>query len=307
VREACPSSCEVFRSGGDEFAVVLTAGGPEEALGIARRIVALWREQENAADQVSVDVSVGVASLPARLTDADGALEAARHARKIARASSVDKVSVFDGLGPDGYDPRTLRMALRDRARRDALVDLARVADARDETARAHSQRVATLATAFAEALGMPADECGRIHSAALVHDVGKIGVPRRLLTRPGGLSEQEWDEVRAHPGLGSRMLASAGMADLAAVVRSHHERWDGTGYPDGLAGPDIPADARLIAVCDAFETLLSPRPYREAHDVEGALAEIEMQAGRQFDPVMAERFARLVRSRPEVVPGPAL
>ena len=158
-----------------------------------------------------------------------------------------------------------------------------------------HAVSVAALTGAVCDALGVGVEETMRIQRAALLHDVGKLAVRADVLDSPGPLSSRDWKHVRSHPEVGERlMLAFPRLAGLAPMVRHHHERWDGSGYPDGLAGLEIPLGARVIAACDAFDAMVSARPYRIALDPEIALREIARGAGTHFDPDVACAFVEV-------------
>jgi response regulator RpfG family c-di-GMP phosphodiesterase len=146
------------------------------------------------------------------------------------------------------------------------------------------------------DALGLDAPERRQLEFAALLHDIGKLRVPREILDKDGGLTEEEWAIVRRHPVEGERMLERAGgmLAEIAPAVRAHHERWDGRGYPDGLEATEIPLAARIIAACDAFHAMTTTRPYRPAMPAEDALMELRACAGRQFDPDVVDAILRL-------------
>jgi HD-GYP domain-containing protein (c-di-GMP phosphodiesterase class II) len=145
---------------------------------------------------------------------------------------------------------------------------------------------VSRLAVAIATELKLPAAEHRCVELGALLHDVGKLSIPDRVLTKPAPLNELEWEAMRRHAAHGERLLARiVQQADVLAVVRSHHERWDGRGYPDGKRGEEIPLAARIVAVADAFQAMIEPRPYREPRTRASALDEIASESGRQFDP----------------------
>jgi putative two-component system response regulator len=140
----------------------------------------------------------------------------------------------------------------------------------------------------------------------ALLHDIGKIGVSDAILTKAGPLSRQEWAEMRLHPLIGERIcepLATA--SQFAPIVRHHHERWDGSGYPDGLRGVQIPMGARIVGLVDAYDAIIHDRPYRPARTIEAALEEIHRESGRQFDPALVELFVPIVE-RESIGDGPA-
>jgi cyclic di-GMP phosphodiesterase len=182
-------------------------------------------------------------------------------------------------------------------ARLEALERLALAAEYRDDNTGDHTRRVARMAGMLGEALGLPRDEMSLLELAAPLHDVGKIAVPDAVLLKPGRLTPAELDVVRGHVVVGARILGDSRspLLHLAEVIAlRHHERWDGGGYPDGLAGEDIPLPARIVAVADVFDALLCERPYKPAWPLEGALAEICAGAGSQFCPLTVEAFAGL-------------
>jgi HD-GYP domain-containing protein (c-di-GMP phosphodiesterase class II) len=167
--------------------------------------------------------------------------------------------------------------------------------DAKDKYTCGHSRRVALLTKQLAAASGCDANTLHRMHIAGLVHDVGKIGVPERVLVKPGDLDAEEFNWIRRHPEIGHRILRDIPhFDDVLAGVRHHHERWDGQGYPAGTAGADIPLVARMIAIADAFDAMTSSRTYREGMSRETVLAEMQRCAGTQFDPTLVPIFVSL-------------
>ena len=179
--------------------------------------------------------------------------------------------------------------------------------DRRERDAARHAERVASLAADVAIALGLPERDLREIRLGALLHDVGKLAVPDEILRSPGPLTPLEWATMRRHPEAGERilapLLAAAGVTrasarGVLAIVRSHHERWDGAGYPDGLAGDGIPLGARVVAVADAFEAMLEHRPYRQPRARADAVSEMADEASRQFDPECVASLLAVVRRR---------
>lgn len=159
-----------------------------------------------------------------------------------------------------------------------------------------HTVAVGQLALTIAAALKLEAAECRRIELGALLHDVGKLSIPDRVLNKPGPLNEIEWAAMRRHTAVGvSLLMRLLDLPDVLEVVHSHHERWDGQGYPDGLVGEQIPLAARIVAVADAFHAMTEPRPYRQPRSASSALAEIVSQSGRQFDPACVEALQAVV------------
>jgi HD-GYP domain-containing protein (c-di-GMP phosphodiesterase class II) len=161
---------------------------------------------------------------------------------------------------------------------------------------REHTGVVAQLATMTAERLGLPEHEVKRIEMAAQLHDIGKVAIPETILGKPGPLDEEEWEFMRRHTEIGERIvMAAPSLAHSADLVRSSHERYDGRGYPDRLAGEDIPFGATIIAVCDAFHAMTSARPYSVPLSVIDALAEVRRCSGSQFDPRVVPAFCAVV------------
>jgi HD-GYP domain-containing protein (c-di-GMP phosphodiesterase class II) len=177
----------------------------------------------------------------------------------------------------------------------DMVKTLAFVVEAKDPSTRAHLERTHDYATVLAGVVNadLADDQCLRY--GFLLHDVGKVGVPEAILNKPGPLDEEEWLVMRAHPEIGVQMVVGIkSLGPAVEVIRCHHERWDGGGYPAGLGGEEIPLSARIFSVCDAFDAMTSDRPYRRAMPYEQAVEEIRAGAGSQFDPVMAEAFVSI-------------
>jgi response regulator RpfG family c-di-GMP phosphodiesterase len=190
-----------------------------------------------------------------------------------------------------------LNEALRDveESYKITLEALVAALDAREHETNAHSQRVREYTLALAAHIGLRHHDLIQTGRGALLHDVGKIGVRDSILLKPGKLSEKEWVEMRKHPLIGYNILQSIEfLAPAAEIVLCHQERWDGKGYPHGLAGLDIPLGARIFAIVDAMDAMTSDRPYRHALSFEAALEEIQACSGTQFDPCIAEVFLRM-------------
>jgi putative nucleotidyltransferase with HDIG domain len=191
---------------------------------------------------------------------------------------------------------------LNDAYRGTALL-LGDVVEADDTYTGAHCKDVVRLALDVARELGLDMDEQRTVEFGALLHDVGKIAVPKAIVNKPGKLDPHEWEIIKTHTVEGQRMLERVGgfMGNVGRIVRSHHERWDGGGYPDGLRGEAIPLEARIISCCDAFNAMTTTRPYRKAMATSLALVELVEHAGAQFDPRVVDALVTVVRLSPSV------
>jgi putative nucleotidyltransferase with HDIG domain len=178
----------------------------------------------------------------------------------------------------------------------DTVRALIKAIETKDPYTRGHAERVSRLAEMTARAYGLPEDRCRLIRYAAIMHDVGKLGVDSKVLQKPGKLTPEEYDHMKLHPVRGVEIVGDIDlMQEAVDGVRHHHERLDGGGYPDGLVGDDIPLVARLIMVADAFDSMTSTRTYRMAKTIEEAFAELQRCAGTQFDPRCLEALERAI------------
>lgn len=234
------------------------------------------------------------ASVPVRFSDGRlyGTLCAASH-RERADLGERDTrfLEVFARMIADQVERELLEQDARESELKAATVAaLAAALDARDHYTAEHSMAVVRHAAEVGRRLGLDAEEISDIEHVAVLHDIGKIAIPDALLQRPGPLDDEEWETMRQHPIHGERLVAGIdGLGHLAPAVRAEHERWDGAGYPDGLAGEEIPLPSRIVFVCDAYDAMRSDRPYRAGMSVEQAQAEIADGIGTQFCPLCAE------------------
>ncbi|HEX2232345.1 MAG TPA: HD domain-containing phosphohydrolase, partial [Thermoleophilaceae bacterium] len=176
----------------------------------------------------------------------------------------------------------------------EVIYRLGQAVESRDEETGGHIERMSQLCGRLALAAGMDAEEADMVRRASAVHDVGKIGVPDSILRRAGALDEGEWEIMKAHTTMGAAMLSGSRSALIRlaeTIALTHHERWDGSGYPAGLAGEEIPLVGRICAICDTFDALVSERPYKPAWPLAMALEEIRSQSGAQFDPHLVGLF----------------
>jgi diguanylate cyclase (GGDEF)-like protein len=286
IRATLRATDAAYRTGGDEFMVLLPDERAWGALEFARRL-----QEETLRHRAKPAVTCGIAESLAFET-ADTLLHRADLALYDAKRSGRQIVLYADGLAPKPA-PRSEDAAAR-REHRLLATALARAVDAKDSGTRNHCETVSELCVLIGQALGLDAHRIERLRLAGLLHDVGKIGVSDGILRKPGRLDPDEAAEMSNHVRIGHVIVASAELDEEARWVRHHHEHFDGSGYPDGLAGEEIPPESRIILVADAFEAMTADRPYRRARPVHEALEELDRLSGTQFDPacVDALRFA---------------
>ncbi len=263
---------EAYRIGGDEFCVLVVTGASSAKTIVALAASALSEQGEG----FSIKASHGAVILPHEARDATLALKVAdqrMYAHKDDRRSSATRQT------------------------RDILLQ---VLHEREPDLGNHLKGVAKLAMGVGTRLSLIPEELDEIVRAAELHDVGKMAIPDEILHKPGVLSDEEWSFVRQHTIIGERILGAApALMPVAKLVRSSHEHWDGSGYPDGLAGDVIPLGARIVSVCDAFDAMIMSRPYRDARSVDEALEELRACAGTQFDPAVVDAFCEEIASLP--------
>ena len=282
---------EAFRLGGDEFAVLLPGFEAPDALTAAESIIDRIATIDF-GHMGAVTVSAGIAIAPEHARERDELLRLVDSALYWAKEYGKNRARVYRPDVVELADLRRLASAGDRAGRLRAAASLARAVDARDVYTGNHSQRVAQLAVRLAARLGLSREELELTQLAASLHDVGKLALPEDLLCKPEQLTEPEWATLRQHAQIGFRMLESLGVDPVAKWVLHHHERWDGSGYPDSLAGTEIPVGARIIFVADAFDAMTSDRIYRRRRSRDEALAEILRCAGTQFDPSVVEALS---------------
>src|SRR5712691_686813 len=275
---------ESFRLGGDEFAVLLPGHDERAAVNVATSIVERLREMKLEHSE-QITVSAGVATLAAQGVGRDELIRFADSALYWAKEHGKNRVRVYRPEIVELAELKKLASGADRVARLRAAASLARAVDARDVYEGSHSERVADLAGRVAQRMGLPQEQVELTRLAASLHDLGKLAVPEEILRKPGPLTDAERLVLERHPQIGYRMLESLGVTPVAEWVLHHHERWDGTGYPDGLHGEDIPLGARIILVADAFDAMTNDRVYQRKLSIGAALAELDDCSGTQFDP----------------------
>jgi len=279
------------RVGGDEFTLAFV----DADVGEADRIVERVRARLTAAPR-PLTLSAGIVAYPRHGTVQDELLHLADGAMYWAKSNGKARTFVYS----DSIDLARSAEEAAERNLRAGLVNtvhaLARAVDAKDGYTHSHSQRVARYAAELGRALGLPEPRLEQLRSAGVLHDVGKIGIPDAVLLKPARLDAAEFAVIRRHSELGRDIIAGAGLGEVAEWVLHLHERFDGHGYPDGLAGEQIPLESRILHCADALEAMTSSRIYRPGMPVEDALDELELGFGSQFDPEIAAALIRLVR-----------
>ena len=267
-----------YRMGGDEFCAIGRLEGDGEAP-LAEAAAEALKEQ---GEGFTITASHGSVLLP---------IEARSHAEALRKADQRMYARKRSGRASAG---------------RQATDALLKALSERSADLGVHLSGVTDLCASVGEAVGISAERMAWLRQAAALHDVGKIAIPDAILNKPGPLDDAEWEFMRAHTVTGERILAAApALAQAAKVVRSSHERFDGRGYPDGLAGEEIPLESRVILVCDAYDAMISDRPYRPGMTTEAALEELRRHSGTQFDPAVVEAFVAEIsrRETPDRVP----
>jgi diguanylate cyclase (GGDEF)-like protein len=292
VKSVCRETDIVCRFGGDEFAVIMPDASALEGLKLSLRFQQqLTRLQPR--DGHRLTASIGLASFPDHASNPDELVRFAEGARYWVKRHGKDHALVYDPMIVADLDAHDRIRSLEHQSHIGAVRALAAAVDARDAATQDHSRNVAVHAVRVARELGIEEQRIRLLESAALMHDVGKIGIADDILRKQGPLEPDEYLHVTEHPGLGERILASTSQRQILPWVRHHHERWDGTGYPDGLRAVEIPLEARVLSVCDAYDAMTSDRPYRPALSVDEAISELLAATGTQFDPSVVEVFLR--------------
>jgi diguanylate cyclase (GGDEF)-like protein/putative nucleotidyltransferase with HDIG domain len=291
--ESCTRSIgQAFRYGGDEFIMILPQTTTENAYQAAERVRGqIIGEMENKA--ITVTCSIGLAGYPSDGVTPDQLVNAVDTALYHAKRTGGNRICLSSKILSESVTEAgtyTRGTALS------AVYALVAAVEARDPYTYGHSRKVNTYAVALAEAVGLPPDEVAKISMAALLHDIGKIGIPDKILNKKGMLSKGDWRSIKSHTRLGASIVGNVpGLVSCLPAILYHHEMWDGNGYPEGLKGEDIPLEARILAITDMFASMTSPRSYRDALSDEQALEEIRKSAGTQFEPKLVEAFIDVV------------
>jgi len=285
------------RYGGEEFAIILPETRFDNAYRVAERIRKTI-ESKMSSRVMPITVSIGIANWPIDGTMkeevigcADAALYRAKQTGRNRTCLSSDVVRGTPLIGTElEARPRALSI----------IYALAATIDAKDHYTYGHSKQVSEYAVAIAEALGLPQEGVSTIRAAGLLHDIGKVSVPDSILNKEGPLTDKEWEPVREHPKLGVEILRHViDLVNCLPAILHHHEYYDGKGYPFGLKGDNIPMEARILAIADAYDAMISPRPYREQLSSQLAINELKRCAGTQFDSELVDIFCKIIELTP--------
>ncbi len=294
IRGSIRNADQAFRYGGDEFTVILPETKVDDAYVVAER-VRMAVEDEMKGKEIAVTCSIGLAGYPSDGVMSGELVTVADTAQYFAKRTGGNRVYLpskvlSEPLDDFGVSARHSGLS--------AIYALVSTVEAKDPCTYGHSRRVNTYAVALAEAVGLSSDQVSRVSTAALLHDIGKIGVPDRVLNRKRKLGAEDWELIKTHPRLGATIVGNIpNLIPCVSSILHHHERWDGGGYPEGLKGEEISIEARILAVADAYEAMSSARPYRAALSTEKVLNELRRCAGSQLDPELVEVFIGIIEA----------
>jgi diguanylate cyclase (GGDEF)-like protein/putative nucleotidyltransferase with HDIG domain len=283
------------RTGGEEFALLMPEMDKHGAYMVAERLLRRVRETFD-GDRASLTISIGVVSYPEDARASDDMLQLADEALYAAKTLGRDRAVLYSREVTSIIGRATeSRAGGGSQAHLATMLSLAEALDFRDTGTARHSQTVGRLCELMAREMGLPEQRVERVRLAGILHDIGKIGVPDSILRKPGPLTDEERRQMNRHPEVGARLLGAGELEDIRGWVLKHHERIDGRGYPEGLKGDQIPIEASILAVGDAFEAMISDRVYRPGIGEEAAREELRRCSGTQFDPRVVEALDRVL------------
>ncbi|MBM4447268.1 MAG: diguanylate cyclase [Chloroflexi bacterium] len=294
-----------FRYGGDEFAIILPQSATNDALVVAERVRGRIAAEMSKKD-IRISASLGLASWPSDGVTADEVINAADRALYYAKETGGNRTCVASKMLPSLTETANARVATEKEVL-SIIYNLAATIETVDPYTYGHSRKVTGYAVALAEAVGLPSEKVAVISTAAMLHDIGKVGIPDEVLNKAGKLEVESWELIRSHSKLSATIVGHVvSLISCLPAILYHHERWDGAGYPDGLKGEAIPIEARILSVADAFDAMTSSRPYRGKLSYKKVLQELKRCSGTQFDPKLVEAFLPIALSTApeEVVVG---
>jgi diguanylate cyclase (GGDEF)-like protein len=292
------------RVGGDEFMICLARADSRSAGKVLGRLRAALVGAQVGPERHQITFSAGIAEFPQHSSVRGELMNMADAALYWGKASGRDRWAVYTHEAGDALSAEQAAEGIRRRGLINTLQALAKGVDAKNRFTQHHSEEVAAYSVALAEHLRMSEERVNAIRQAALLHDVGKIGIPEEIVVKEAALSVGEAAELQRHSLLGRDMLLGAGLFDQAKWVYHLHERYDGGGYPDALGGEYIPIESRIMHVADALDHMTRPHPYRRHRPLEEALAELRYNAGTRLDPQLVEYMIELVHSGRVRIPG---
>ncbi len=292
-----------FRYGGEEFAVILPEARLDDAYKVAERIRKTI-ESKTSSRAMPITTSLGVGNWPNDGVMKEEVIGLADAALYRAKQTGRNRTCLSsDVLKPDSS---LIGIELEARPRALSIIyALAATVDAKDSYTYGHSRKVSEYAVAVAEKLDMEQGKMATVRAASLLHDIGKVGVPDSILNKKEPLTDDEWKPIKSHPKLGVEILRHViDLANCLPAILHHHEHFDGSGYPAGLKGDQIPLEARILTVADSYDAMTSPRPYREQLPMDEAIDELRRCAGTQFDPEIVDIFCEIIKPKKTKKPG---
>jgi diguanylate cyclase (GGDEF)-like protein len=288
---------KAFRYGGDEFVALLPKTDKDDAYVVAERVRGqLAGEMEKKA--INVTCSIGLASYPADGVLTSELVDVADTALYYAKRTGGNRIYLSSKILPRPPEDGKFTGIDTRRDSLSAIYALVSTVEAKDPYTYGHSKKVNTYAVALAERIGLSPDEVLKVSTAALIHDIGIIGIPDRVLNKKGELNEGDLQAIQAHPKLGATIVNNiSSLIPCESGILHHHERWDGGGYPEGLKGEEIPIEARILAIADSFAAMTSARPYRPPLSHEEIIKELRQGAGTQFDPKLVDVFIGIIEA----------
>ena len=297
VNKALRSTDLAFRYGGDEFAIILPQSATNDAFIVAERVrgrIAAEMTKKN----IKISASLGLASWPNDGVTSDELVNAADRALYYAKETGGNRTCVVSKMLPSLTEAASTNKPTTENEVLSIIHTLAATIEARDPYTYGHSRKVSSYAVSLAEAIGLPSEKVAIVSTAALLHDIGKIGVPDEVLFKVDKLEPEAWQLIHAHPKLSTTIVGHVvSLVSCLPAILHHHERWDGGGYPAGLRGDEIPIEARVLAIADAFDAMTSSRPYRNKLSYKKVLQELKRCSGAQFDPKLVDAFLPIALS----------
>jgi diguanylate cyclase (GGDEF)-like protein len=274
IKDALREGDTLARIGGDEFAAILPNTDFSTGEKIVNRIYEKISKYNQEHKDLIISISIGI-------------------------STTLDEAKSLEKVLKDADDKMYHEKLIQKRSSRSQIINslMAALAE-KDFITEGHSQRLSYFTEKMARKLGLPNDVITNLNLLAQVHDLGKVGIPEQILLKPGKLEEDEWEIMRQHSEKGFRIaITSPDLSQIADLILKHHEKWDGTGYPLGVKGEEIPIECRILAIVDAYDAMTNDRPYSKARDEEEALNEISMCSGTQFDPYLTKIFLEIVKN----------